>query len=104
MDATTESIILREHVLAHKDEIVALAKQYGVKNVRIFGSVAKGCAHQNSDIDILVSDPNRQTYFKLGALHTELNKLFKQPVDLVIEELLDPTVKAHIFSKKTIKL
>jgi predicted nucleotidyltransferase len=86
MDATTESIILREHVLAHKDKIAALARQYGVKNVRIFGSVAKGNANKDSDIDILVDNDGISSLLAIGGIYSELKEMLDHEIDFVISD------------------
>ena len=44
----------------HREEILAIARQHGASNVRVFGSVARGESGPDSDIDILVDlEPGR---------------------------------------------
>ncbi len=53
---------------AHRDEILRLAAEHGAGNVRVFGSVARGEADKDSDVDLLVdlADPPRGfAYFGL---------------------------------------
>jgi len=43
-----------EQVYEKRDEILRIAAAHGVRNIRIFGSVARGDANSESDIDLLV--------------------------------------------------
>jgi uncharacterized protein with HEPN domain len=58
-----------------RDEILQLAAQYGAFNVRIFGSVARNEADQDSDIDFLVDMESGRSLLDLGGLLMELNDL-----------------------------
>lgn len=50
---------IRELLHEKREEILALAARYGARNVRVFGSVARGTATAESDIDFLVTfDPS----------------------------------------------
>ncbi|WP_168200659.1 nucleotidyltransferase family protein [Allokutzneria sp. NRRL B-24872] len=52
-DAPHRRVTLEE-VRAHRDEIYEIAAQFGVSNIRVFGSVARGEADDDSDLDLLV--------------------------------------------------
>ena len=39
---------------AHRDEILAIGSRHGATNVRVFGSVVRGEAEPDSDVDFLV--------------------------------------------------
>jgi hypothetical protein len=58
---------LSELVEARKPDIRVLAERYGISNVRIFGSVARGDSHARSDIDFLVDIPREATLFDLSG-------------------------------------
>jgi predicted nucleotidyltransferase len=66
--------------------VVRLAKRYGARNVRIFGSVARREATLASDVDILV-DAGRPGYDPL-SLRPKLEALLGRRVDLVEEDAL----------------
>ena len=52
-----------------RDEILRLAMQRGAQNVRVFGSVARGEANENSDLDLLVSwEPGRSLLDHAGLV------------------------------------
>jgi predicted nucleotidyltransferase len=70
----------------YRQEILDLAQKYGAYNVRIFGSVARGEADLNSDIDFLVDLEPGRSLFDLGGLLMELENLLNCPVDIVTEK------------------
>jgi len=67
-------------------------RKYGVKNIGLFGSFAKGKQHKKSDIDILVNF-NDVDFDRYIGLKFMLEKLFGRKVDLVIESDLRPELK-----------
>ena len=74
----------------NKSEVIELlsiyykehAKEHGIKRLGIFGSVAKDCADEYSDIDIVV-DLDIPKFFEMVAIKQELEDMLHQPVDLV---------------------
>jgi uncharacterized protein len=78
---------------SNKERIVRLAESYGARNVRVFGSVARGDSSPSSDIDFLVDlDPDR-TLMDLGGLLTDLQEMLQAPVDVATERMLRPKVR-----------
>ncbi len=69
-----------------RSEILTVAHKYGAKNVRIFGSVARGQASTESDIDFLVELEPGRSLFDLGGLLFELQELLDVKVDVVTEK------------------
>ena len=86
-----------EEVIGNKrDAVLQLAYHYGASNVRVFGSVARGEAGPESDIDLLVDfQPDYRLWDKIG-LKQDLEDLFKRRVDVVhaqfIREELAPDI------------
>ncbi len=68
-----------------REEILALAAQHGASNVRIFGSVARGEAQAESDVDFLVTMEPGRSLFDLGRLLLDLRDLLGCDVDVVTE-------------------
>lgn len=81
---------LRELVESRKADIESLADRYGISNVRIFGSVARGDSHALSDIDFLVDLPRDATLFDLSRFRRELSALLGVDVDVVSSRALLP--------------
>jgi hypothetical protein len=49
--------MLIDTLRAQRDTILALSQQYGARNIRVFGSVARGEEQADSDVDFLVDFP-----------------------------------------------
>jgi len=80
----------------HRQQILALAKQRGAYNVRVFGSVARGEAGDGSDVDFLMAFEPRRSLLDQGGLLADLQDLLGCPVDILSERALRPRFKARI--------
>jgi uncharacterized protein len=78
-----------------REQILAMARQYGVSNVRVFGSVARGEAREDSDVDLLVDVAPGVDIGFLG-LWVDLEELLARPVDLVTERSLRERMREKI--------
>lgn len=85
-----------EQLKQKRQEILRLASQRGASNVRIFGSVARGEALSESDIDFLVDLEPGRSLFDLGGLLMDLQELLGCPVDVVTEEGLRERVRQNV--------
>ena len=94
---------ITEIIGAKRQEILALAAEYGASNVRVFGSVARGTADDDSDIDFLVDLEPGRSLFDLGGLLTELRQLLNHNVDVVTPAGLRPRIKDRVI-KEAIEL
>jgi len=74
-----------------------LAKQYGAKNLRIFGSVARGESNQNSDIDFLVD--MQSSLLARIALIQDLETLLGTKVDVVTETGVHKYLRTRILKE-----
>ena len=81
---------------AKRDEILHLCAKYGARNVRVFGSVARGEADEQSDIDFLVDLEPGRTLFDLGGLQYDLEQLLRCRVDVVTERGLKPRIRERV--------
>jgi len=76
-----------------RDRILEIAAGHGAHNVRVFGSMARGEARSDSDIDLLVDlDPDR-TLMDLGGLLMDLRDALQTGVDVVAARMLRPEVR-----------
>ena len=76
---------LAELVRARREDILRAASKRGAYNVRVFGSVARGDADEQSDLDLLVDMETGRSLFDLGGLLVDLEELLGFPVDIVTE-------------------
>ncbi|WP_298615007.1 nucleotidyltransferase family protein [uncultured Thermosynechococcus sp.] len=75
-----------EQLLKEKrDEILRIAAKHGGRNVRVFSSVARGEADEQSDIDFLVEFEPGRSLLDHAALVLDLEELLGRKVDVVTE-------------------
>jgi len=79
-----------------RDEILRLCARYGARNVRIFGSAARGQADERTDLDLLVEMEPGRSLFDLGGLQHELEQLLGCPVDVVTERGLKARIRDRV--------
>ena len=91
----TNSQLLTEN----RQEILALAQQYGAKNVRVFGSVARGEDDEQSDIDFLVEMEPTRSLFDLGGFMMSLQELLGRRVDVVTEDGLKMRIRERVLQE-----
>ena len=84
---------------AHLPDIFRLAAQYGVRNIRVFGSLARGEADAESDVDLLVELEPGRSLLDLGGLQMELQSLLQRPVDIVTERGLRERLRARVLKE-----
>jgi predicted nucleotidyltransferase len=80
----------------HREEILRLAAQHGAYNVRVFGSVARGEARSDSDVDFLVDMEKGRSLFDMGGLLMDLQALLNRPVDVVTERGLRKRIREQV--------
>jgi uncharacterized protein len=93
-DRGTGGASLRALVERHRDDIKAVAARYHGRRVRLFGSVARGQEHDESDIDLLVDFVAGSSLVDLLRLNRELEELLRHPVDVVSRGGLKPRDRA----------
>lgn len=77
----------------NRAEILALADRHGIRDVRVFGSMARGDADDTSDVDLLVSLPSDKTGLALGALLMDVQDLLHRRVEVITERGLHPALR-----------
>ena len=78
----------RQLFTSKREEILSVAAQHGARNVRLFGSAARGEATDNSDLDFLVEMEPGRSLLDLAALRNDLIDLLGRDVDVVTEDSL----------------
>jgi predicted nucleotidyltransferase len=86
-------------VFEKKKEILKIAAEHGARNVRIFGSVARGEARADSDVDFLVDMEPGRSLFDMGGLLMDLRDLLGLEVDVVTEHGLKPRIRDRVLKE-----
>lgn len=82
-------------VRRRRHDLIAAAAAHGVTNLRVFGSVARGTDHPDSDLDLLADLPPGMGLLGLGRVQAELEAIIGSRVDLVPAGDLKPGVHAR---------
>ena len=82
----------------HRRQIVELARRRGIVNVRVFGSMARGDAGADSDVDLLVTLPPGASALALGGLLMDAQDLLGRRVDVVTEPALHPALRERVLA------
>lgn len=80
----------------HREEFTS---EYKVKTLGIFGSYVRQEAHQESDLDVLVTFSQQPSLLKLVALENYFSDLTGVQVDLVMKDSLKPSIAKHILAE-----
>ena len=93
---TAESASLRAAVVAHRDALDGILRRYRVANPRLFGSVARGDATGDSDIDLLVDllPGGGNDLLRVAGGAEELSPVLGARVDVVSASLLRDNVSS----------
>jgi uncharacterized protein len=81
---------------AHRAAIVAIAGRYGARNLRVFGSVVRGEADAQSDVDFLVELAPGRSVLDLGGLLMDLQEHLHCKVDVMTPAMLKPRVRERV--------
>ena len=83
----------------NREEILRTASKHGARNVRVFGSVARGEARPDSDVDLLVEvGPDRTPFFP-GGLIADLEELLGKKVQVVTQEGLHWYIRERVLEE-----
>ena len=84
---------IEELIHAKRDEIQRIAAKHGAQNVRVFGSVARGEAGPDSDIDLLIDVGSTTSSWFPAGLVLDLEELLGCRVEVVTEKGLNPDIR-----------
>lgn len=91
---------IKQLINEKREEIITIAAKHGATNLRIFGSVARGTADENSDLDLLIDydSKKRSPWFPLRLIR-ELETLLGCKVDIVTEQGLKDRIKERVLKE-----
>ena len=82
-----------------REDIISIANTYGASNVRVFGSVARGEADAESDIDFLVDMEPGRSLFDMGGLLMDLQEMLGYNVDIVTPQGLRERIRDRVLKE-----
>lgn len=80
-------------------EVLDLAAEHGATRIRVFGSVARGDARPDSDVDLLVAMDDDRSLLDLIGLGQDLQELLGRRVDVVSERGLSPHLRDRVLAE-----
>ncbi len=83
----------------YKNQILQIAEKRGVRHVRLFGSMARGEAQIDSDVDLLVELERGRSGLALGGFLMDVSELLDRKVDVVTEKSLHPKIRSIVLSE-----
>jgi len=87
-----------------KNILVRVLEKYDVKRAALFGSIVRGEATEESDIDLLIEFEGRKSLLDLAGLKIELEEHLKRKVDVLTYDSLHPLLKEKILSEQEVIL
>ncbi len=91
-----------EILKAYREEILRIAASYGAYNLRVFGSVARGEAKPDSDVDLLVELEPQRTLLDQIALMQSLSELLGRKVDVTEPETLHELIRDQVLREAVV--
>ena len=79
-----------------RDQILAIAREHGARNVRVFGSIARGEGKRDSDLDVLLELEKGRSLLDIVAIKQDLEDLLNAKVDVVTEAAVSPYIRDQI--------
>ena len=87
-----------EHLAAR---VRALGERYGIRNIRVFGSFARGAPGPESDLDLLVEYVPGRSGFAFVEFCEQVEELLGRKVDVVTEKSLHPLIRDKVLAQAT---
>jgi predicted nucleotidyltransferase len=81
------------------NEIHAIARRHGVERVRVFGSMARGEAHPESDVDLLIRLLPGHGFSDFMAFCREVEAALGRRVDVLTEDGLSPYLRERVLAE-----
>lgn len=88
-----------EIIAKRREEILCIARKHSVRRIYIFGSVCRGEATAESDIDFLIEVEDQTPPWFPGGLVSELESLLGRRVDIVERESINPKLQEQILKE-----
>lgn len=90
---------IRTQLNDKREEILSVAKRHGASDLKVFGSVIRGEANENSDIDFLVAFEDDRSLFDVIGLKQDLEEMLDRSVDVVTDESLHWYIRDRVLNE-----
>jgi uncharacterized protein len=92
-------MVTKDILRQKREDIRRIAAKHGVSSIRVFGSVARGQAKPDSDLDLLIDvGPTTSSWFPAGLI-LDLENLLGCRVEVVTEKGLNPQLREQVLSE-----
>lgn len=91
------NLTIADAIRKNRDAIIHLAAKHGATQVRLIGSVARGEARPDSDVDLLVTWAAGTSLFSQAALMGELENLLGRKVDIASDGWVRPKIRESVY-------
>ena len=100
MRAKHKAVAKKQPALSQlRPAVLRVTKQYGAKNVRIFGSFARGEQRERSDLDLLVELPEGSSLLDLAGLKVDLEEALHRKVDVLTDDGISRYLRKRILEE-----
>jgi uncharacterized protein len=89
------SVLLKQH----REQVRAIAHQYHVTNIKLFGSAMRGDDKVGSDLDLLVEPTSNTTLFDIGGIQFEVSQLLGISVDVLTPHALPAAWRDRVINE-----
>ena len=92
-------VVSIDELRSRRSEILSLAAHHGARNVRVFGSVARGDDRADSDIDLLVEVEQGRSLLDIIGFEQDLSQLLGRRVEVLTDGGLSPYLQRQILAE-----
>jgi len=90
---------IEKTLLERREEILQIAAHYGARDVRVFGSRARGEANPGSDLDLLIKLEPGRTLLDMVAIKQDIEDILGCKVDVVTENAVSRYISEEVLSE-----
>ena len=90
---------IEKEIKNKRQDILRIAAEYGVQDIRVFGSVARGQSSADSDLDVLVKLNPGYSLLDLIAIKQDMEDLLGCGVDVVTEAAISPYIREEVLKE-----
>lgn len=88
-----------KEIKSKREDILRIAAKYGVQDIRVFGSVARGQSSADSDLDVLVKLKPGYSLLDIIAIKQDMEDLLGCEVDVVTEAAISPYIRETVLKE-----